>query len=98
MDAVVGNSSSGLYEVPSFHKPTVNIGERQQSRLKASSVIDCQTHVDSILQAIKAAFELNCSDTVNPYGDGKSSERIIALLKGVPDYKILLMKRFFEMG
>lgn len=98
VDAVVGNSSSGLYEVPSFRKPTVNIGKRQQGRLKAKSVIDCQTHAASILKAIEAAFQLDCSDVVNPYGDGKSSERIVRLLKEIPDYKKLLMKRFFEMG
>ena len=98
VDAIVGNSSSGLYEVPSFHKPTVNIGSRQQGRLKADSVIDCQASTDSILYAIKAAFELDCSQVINPYGDGKSSERIVKLLKSVPDYKDLLIKHFFEIG
>lgn len=98
VDAVVGNSSSGLYEVPSFGKPTVNIGKRQQGRLKADSVLDCQTNRASILQAITMAFQLDCSNVVNPYGDGKSSERIVKLLKSLPDYKNLLIKRFFEMG
>lgn len=98
VDVVVGNSSSGLYEVPSFYKPTVNIGKRQQGRLKASSVIDCRTQMNSILQAITTAFELDCSSVTNPYGDGRSSEKIVKLLKGIPDYKKLLLKHFFEMG
>ena len=54
-DAVVGNSSSGLYEAPSFRIPTVNIGDRQGGRLKAGSVIDCQPERAEILDAALAA-------------------------------------------
>ncbi|QWV95975.1 UDP-N-acetylglucosamine 2-epimerase (hydrolyzing) [Geomonas nitrogeniifigens] len=97
VDAVVGNSSSGLYEVPSFKKPTVNIGDRQKGRLQASSVINCEPETASIVQAVQAAFRLDCRETVNPYGDGDSSDRIMAELKRVPDYRSLLKKHFFDL-
>lgn len=98
VDAVVGNSSSGLYEVPSFHKPTVNIGDRQKGRLKASSVIDCEPTEESILSAIMMAFKLDCVDTVNPYGDGDVAPRIVTVLKAIPDLKGLLKKHFYEVS
>jgi UDP-hydrolysing UDP-N-acetyl-D-glucosamine 2-epimerase len=66
VDSVVGNSSSGLYEVPSFKKPTVNVGDRQKGRLFASSVINCRPAHTEVLNAIQKAFELDCSATVNP--------------------------------
>lgn len=97
VDAVVGNSSSGLYEVPSFKKPTVNIGDRQKGRLQASSVINCPPLADAIVQAILKAFVMDCSDTINPYGDGNSSMRILAILKQITNLKTLLKKHFFEV-
>ena len=82
MDAVVGNSSSGLYEVPSLGVPTVNIGNRQAGRLKAASVIDTPgTDAGSIQAALEDAFCLDCSQVINPYGDGRSSARIVAALE-----------------
>lgn len=96
VDAVVGNSSSGLYEVPSFKKPTVNIGDRQKGRLQASSVINCKPESVDILRAIKEAFDKDCSDVVNPYGDGDSAQKIVSALKAVPDYQALLKKHFFD--
>lgn len=96
-DAVVGNSSSGLYEVPSFRKPTVNIGDRQKGRLQASSVINCRAAADDIEHAVRKAFTSDCSGAVNPYGDGRSAERIVAALKATPDYPKLLKKRFFDL-
>lgn len=94
VDAVVGNSSSGLYEVPSFQKPTVNIGDRQKGRLQAASVINCEPTAEAIREAIARAFELDCRGVVNPYGDGRSSERILAEIKRVVDPAGLLKKRF----
>jgi len=96
VDMVVGNSSSGLYEAPSFKIPTVNIGDRQKGRLQASSVINCPPQKERIVSAIQTAFEMDCSQTVNPYGDGHSSKRIKDIIKSIPDYKKLLKKRFFE--
>lgn len=97
VDAVIGNSSSGLYEAPSFKKPTVNIGDRQKGRLQASSVINCDPDAASIETAINEAFIRDCSDTVNPYGDGNSSSRIYAVLRGFSSYDHLLKKRFADV-
>ena len=97
VDVVVGNSSSGLYEVPSFGKPTVNIGDRQKGRLQAASIINCQPQEAAIKQAITAAFALDCSNIRNPYGDGNSSIQMLSVLKSVPDYRVLLKKQFFMM-
>lgn len=98
VDAVVGNSSSGLYEAPSFRKPTVNIGDRQRGRLRAESVIDCPTRASAIKEAIERAFTLDCSRVVNPYGDGYAAEKIVAKLLEVPDPRALLQKRFHDFG
>ncbi|MFA6075352.1 MAG: UDP-N-acetylglucosamine 2-epimerase [Negativicutes bacterium] len=98
VDAVVGNSSSGLYEVPSFNKPTVNIGNRQKGRLHASSVINCKPEAQEIFDTIQNAFKLDCSCVVNPYGAGNSSKRIFKVLKTTNDYRALLQKHFFEVA
>ena len=96
VDAVVGNSSSGLYEVPSFKKPTVNIGDRQKGRLQASSVIPCRAESADILRAVRDALTRDCSAAVNPYGRGDTSRQIVAALKAIPDYTILLKKHFYD--
>jgi len=84
-DVVIGNSSSGLLEAPSFGIPTVNIGDRQKGRIKAKSIIDCKPEEKDISQAIEKAlssdfcdFSKKCS---NPYGNGNSSEKIITSIK-----------------
>ena len=97
VDAVVGNSSSGLYEAPSFQKPTVNIGDRQKGRVAAPSVIHCGVRKDDICKALKAAFELDCSDVTNPYGDGESSVKIVQKIAEWDDYKRLVKKHFFDL-
>lgn len=97
VDVVVGNSSSGLYEAPSFNKPTVNIGDRQKGRLQASSVVNCLAKASEIEQAIESALRLDCSTVQNPYGDGSSSIKILSVLKSVVDYKVLLKKQFYMM-
>jgi len=98
VDAVVGNSSSGLYEAPSFKKPTVNIGDRQQGRLQASSVINCRPEASEILRAINESFRKDCSGVVNPYGDGNSSTKIVMTLKQIADLRGLLKKHFHEVN
>ncbi len=98
VDAVVGNSSSGIMEAPSFRKPTVNVGDRQQGRPQAASVINCPTETPGILDAIRRAMTLDCSAAVNPYGDGTASEKIIEILKSIPDYRVLIKKRFFDLS
>ena len=87
VDGVVGNSSSGLIEAPSFKKGTINIGDRQRGRLIASSVIECFPNRKSILDAIKKLyskdFQNSLSSVVNPYGEGFASEKILTILKNV---------------
>ncbi len=79
--AVIGNSSSGIIEVPSFGMPTVNIGERQRGRLAAESVISCAPNTESIMEAINIALTSNFEQVVNPYGKGQASEAILEELK-----------------
>lgn len=95
--AVVGNSSSGLYEAPSFGVPTVNIGRRQDGRLRAASVIDVPTERNAIGLAIETALSRPKASVTNPYGDGKASERIVAALKAIPDWAPLVYKRFQDL-
>lgn len=94
-DCVVGNSSSGLFEVPSFKKPTINIGDRQKGRIRSESVIDCRINKKEIIQAISKALEMNCDKIINPYGEGKSAQKIISLLENTDIKKIPLQKHFY---
>ncbi len=101
-DMVIGNSSSGLVEVPSFHKPTINVGDRQKSKLKASSVIDCELVKADILVAITKAlsghYKFESLKTINPYGDGQTSEKIVAEIKKfLNEEKIELNKKFYDL-
>ena len=99
VDAVVGNSSSGLAEAPTFRIGTINIGDRQKGRLKAASVIDCEPQERSIEEALKSLYSSNFKkilETVkNPYGDGHAAEKILKVLKTspVPDE---LKKDFYD--
>jgi UDP-hydrolysing UDP-N-acetyl-D-glucosamine 2-epimerase len=93
-DVVVGNSSSGLYEAPSFCTPTVNIGDRQRGRLAAASVLHCAPEQAAIRDAIDRALALDCSGVVNPYGDGRSAPRIVQALRDMPPAERLLKKTF----
>ena len=85
VDGVVGNSSSGLAEVPSFKKGTINIGDRQRGRLQAASVINCAPTRQSIDAALKklytAAFQASLSQAQNPYGEGGASENVVKTIK-----------------
>lgn len=83
--AVIGNSSSGIIEVPSFDVATINIGLRQKGRLSAKSVIHCKPNkkaiVDAIDVGINKAYKINDEVVFNPYGQGDASGQIITLLK-----------------
>ena len=100
-DAVIGNSSSGLIEAPTFQVPTINIGNRQKGRISGETVVDC---LES-REAIKLAFELVLSDkfkykikqSENPYGKGDSSEKIVECLINHPLNNIVV-KQFFDLG
>lgn len=96
-NAVVGNSSSGLLEAPSFKIPTVNIGDRQRGRERASSVIDVPARAKEIGEAIQKALGMDCSQVVNPYGDGKSAGRIVKVLKDIVEPQELVRKRFKDL-
>lgn len=100
VDAVVGNSSSGLAEAPSFKIGTINIGDRQKGRIKASSVIDCEPNKDSILKSFEKLyskeFQETLKTTINPYGDGCASKKIVETLKSV-DLKNILKKSFYDL-
>ncbi len=96
VDAIVGNSSSGLYEAPSFKTPAVNVGDRQRGRRRPASVIDCPAERGAIAAAIEQALALDCRGVVNPYGDGRSAPRIVAVLRRLEDPRALLKKRFFD--
>jgi UDP-N-acetylglucosamine 2-epimerase (non-hydrolysing)/GDP/UDP-N,N'-diacetylbacillosamine 2-epimerase (hydrolysing) len=97
VDAVVGNSSSGLYEVPSFRKPTVNIGDRQLGRLAARSVLSCVPERQAIVDRIRQALAMDCSSIANPYGNGDTASTIMSVLRRIPDFRVLLKKRFHEV-
>lgn len=97
VDVVVGNSSSGILEVPSFKKPTVNIGNRQKGRLQSTSVINCPPQAKKIKEAVISAFAMDCSNCLNPYGDGESSKRILGIIKCIEDYTALMQKHFFDL-
>lgn len=96
-DVVVGNSSSGLLEAPSFGTPVVNIGDRQRGRLRARNVIDAQPHANAIRTAITRAltprFRATARRAVNPYGKPGASDRIVKVLLSEPLVTRLLMKR-----
>lgn len=77
---LIGNSSSALIEAPSLGLMAVNIGPRQKGREKAENVIDADYEEKSIIQAIKLALEKKFDRNDNPYGDGQTSERVLAFL------------------
>lgn len=100
VDGVVGNSSSGLLEVPSFKKGTINIGSRQGGRLRATSVIDCAPTVEAIDLALtllfSAEFQSGLLDVQSPYGAPGASRKIVDVLKNV-NLKDVSNKRFFDL-
>ena len=101
VDGVIGNSSSGLLEVPTFKIGTINIGDRQRGRLKAISVIDCEPNEPSISSAIKklysADYQNRLTTVKNPYGCGGASESIVNILNDV-SLDGLLKKRFYNLN
>lgn len=101
VDGVMGNSSSGLAEVPSFKKGTINIGDRQRGRLQAASVINCKPSRDSISAALEQLystdFQASLRQVINPYGEGGASAAIISTIKTV-SLDGLLKKRFYDVG
>lgn len=94
---IVGNSSSGLLEAPTFKIPAVNIGRRQLGREQGINVINCEFEEDSILQAMEKALsnefnEYLQKECVNPYGDGRTSERILDIISSTSVDSKLVVK------
>jgi GDP/UDP-N,N'-diacetylbacillosamine 2-epimerase (hydrolysing) len=100
VDAVVGNSSSGLAEAPSMGTATINIGDRQKGRLAAESIIHCNAKLENIRQALRTVytpdFKASLAETKNPYGDGGASKKIVQVLKDQPINGIL-KKKFHDL-
>jgi GDP/UDP-N,N'-diacetylbacillosamine 2-epimerase (hydrolysing) len=97
-DAVIGNSSSGIIEAPAFGKPTVNIGSRQDGRLRANSIIDVGVAKQEIQTAIETALSPNwrerCAETVNSYKSSNTAQLIADTLKNA---ELNLHKTFFDI-
>ncbi|GLR63050.1 UDP-N-acetylglucosamine 2-epimerase [Marinospirillum insulare] len=98
--AVLGNSSSGLIEAPTFGVPTLNIGNRQKGRLCGETVVSCGESKTEILAAMKKIlnpdFQESCRKAINPYGSGNASEKIVKQLLS-HSLDNLLEKSFYDM-
>jgi len=100
MDAVIGNSSSGLIEAPSFKIGTIDIGDRQKGRIQAKSVIHCFPKKESIDGALvklySSDFQEIINNVINPYGDGGASKKIASIIK---EKKLdnIIKKSFFDI-
>jgi UDP-hydrolysing UDP-N-acetyl-D-glucosamine 2-epimerase len=99
---MVGNSSSGLIEAPSFELPVVNIGDRQRGRVRGKNVIDvpeCKKEpiVNAIYKALSPDFRDSLKGMKNPYGEGNASEKIVKILKTISLGEGLIKKRFYEI-
>jgi len=94
---IIGNSSSGILEAPTFGKPAVNIGRRQADRYRGKNVIDCEYNSESISSSIQKArtesFKILCSQAKNPYGNGDSSQQILSILENTVVSPIFLIKQ-----
>ena len=100
-DAVLGNSSSGLIEAPSFGIPTLNIGDRQKGRLAGPSVVNCGSTETSIKEGLRktlsSEFTVHCARQKNPYGTGNASEKIVSKVVSFP-LDGLVKKRFYDLS
>jgi UDP-hydrolysing UDP-N-acetyl-D-glucosamine 2-epimerase len=101
-DVMVGNSSSGLIEAPSFGLPVVNVGIRQHGRLRAANVIDVGNRREEIAAGIRRAlepgFRASLRGLVNPYGDGHAAPRIARVLREAELGPRLIRKRFMDLA
>jgi UDP-hydrolysing UDP-N-acetyl-D-glucosamine 2-epimerase len=96
-DLMIGNSSSGIMETPSFALPTVNVGMRQQGRERSPNIVDAAPEKGDILAKVEIArseaFRRSLTGMQNPYGDGHASEKIVSVLTSVPLGEKLLIKK-----
>lgn len=98
VNAAVGNSSSGIIEVPSFGIPTLNIGDRQKGRIAAKSVVNCGTGKDEILAGLRKILssDFSCKDVSNPYEGRNTAEEIVKILQTYP-LEGLINKEFYNL-
>ena len=98
---VIGNSSSGLLEAPTLKIGTINIGNRQEGRLKAKSVISCDPNFDDILNSIdtlySSEFQKKLENFTNPYGEGGASKKIVEILENLNIKNISSKKNFYDL-
>lgn len=102
-EGMIGNSSSGIREAPTIGIPTINIGNRQKGRLQADSILNCAPKKEEIIKAVRESqtqsFKERARNTVNPYGDGNTSERIVqTITEYLYQDKICLEKRFYDVN
>lgn len=97
-DVVLGNSSSGIIEVPAFGVPSINIGLRQQGRLAGQSVLHAEPHYESISSTLRQSLNHDCREmcrhAVNPYGNGHVAARILPVLKTAA---LSTFKHFYDL-
>lgn len=99
--AVVGNSSSGIIEAPSFHIPTVNIGNRQQGRIAARTIVHCGYEIENIEEAIKKVlkdeFQMTVKKYINPYEGKNTSQRIVNEIEKFLRKENSIKKKFYDI-
>jgi len=102
VNLVIGNSSSGIAEAPTFNTPTINIGDRQKGRLFAKSIISCNGEILSIKKSIKKGLSKNFLkslwDNQNPYGNGGACDKIYRIVKNIKLNKQVIKKNFFDIN
>lgn len=102
VDMVIGNSSSGIIEAPSFKIPTINIGDRQKGRIQAESIINCESNKQEIIRAIDVSMDSKIKREIesieNPYSQDDTSGKIIAKIKeNLPTLNKCLKKKFYDI-
>lgn len=101
VDAIVGNSSSGIIEAPSLKTATINIGDRQKGRVQADSVINCKPNIGSIINALDILYSDGFQDKLlnikNPYGEGNTAKKIYDILH-IMDFSNLIVKSFYNLS
>lgn len=99
--AVMGNSSSGIIEAPTFHIPTLNIGERQAGRVRAETVLDCgytrEEIAETFKKAVSSEFRASCADMENPYEGKETAQTIVNIIKEYFDKKSSIKKKFYTI-
>jgi UDP-N-acetylglucosamine 2-epimerase len=98
-DVIIGNSSSGILEMPTFKKPTINIGDRQKGRVKSNSIVDVFPKKNLIKKRIDFVYskKFNTKNIINPYKKPNTSKKIILILKNI-NLKKYKNKKFYDIS